>query len=469
MISLSRQVMGMSSVGLSFGSATSGKGIDVASTVTQIMTSYRQVEQPWKDQLAKLQDQDAVLSTLGTGISTLLTDVQALTDPIGVFSAMNGSSSDTNVLGLTSANSSAVAGTHTVIVSNLAQTSVAASGAVGTSDILSGSVTIQVSAGSAYTVNVGDDATASTIAGLANAINAAGIGVRASVLTDTNGSRLSVISSSDGAAGTLTVSSALTDTSAAVGNQSVAFTRVQDGLDANLQVDGVALSSASNKVTNGIQGVTFQLLSASPGEAVQVVIANNNSSIESAIITYVTDYNKLITAINGQEKMASSGSAEPLYGNPVIAELQNTLQGLLISAPASGNVTSLYSLGITSNPDGTLSLNTDKLGSMLNESFSDVMQFFQNVGSFGVSFANTLSDLGSSTPSGLIALVQKMQSSQEKALNDSIGNQEARLTIIQDRLTNELNQVNQTLQAIPSQLNYVNELYSAITGYNQKS
>jgi flagellar hook-associated protein 2 len=35
------------------------------------------------------------------------------------------------------------------------------------------------------------------------------------------------------------------------------------------------------------------------------------------------------------------------------------------------------------------------------------------------------------------------------------------------QLTNELNTANQILQSIPSQLNQVNELYSAITGYNQ--
>ena len=34
-------------------------------------------------------------------------------------------------------------------------------------------------------------------------------------------------------------------------------------------------------------------------------------------------------------------------------------------------------------------------------------------------------------------------------------------------LTTELNTANQILQSIPSQLNQVNELYSAITGFNQ--
>jgi flagellar hook-associated protein 2 len=36
-------------------------------------------------------------------------------------------------------------------------------------------------------------------------------------------------------------------------------------------------------------------------------------------------------------------------------------------------------------------------------------------------------------------------------------------------LTNELNQANQILQELPSQLDGVNELYSAITGYDQNS
>ncbi len=37
------------------------------------------------------------------------------------------------------------------------------------------------------------------------------------------------------------------------------------------------------------------------------------------------------------------------------------------------------------------------------------------------------------------------------------------------QLTNELNAANQILQSIPSQLNQVNELYSAITGFNERS
>jgi len=68
----------MGTVGLSFGSATSGQGFDVATTVTQIQAAESAIETPWQTQLATLQAQDTVFSSLGNDLSTLTTSVQAL-------------------------------------------------------------------------------------------------------------------------------------------------------------------------------------------------------------------------------------------------------------------------------------------------------------------------------------------------------------------------------------------------------
>ena len=45
---------------------------------------------------------------------------------------------------------------------------------------------------------------------------------------------------------------------------------------------------------------------------------------------------------------------------------------------------------------------------------------------------------------------------------------DARIATQQTNLTASLNAANQTLQAIPLQLNMIDQIYSAITGYNQK-
>ncbi len=70
----------MGTVGLNFGSATSGQGFDVASTVTQIQAAEQAIETPYKSQLTALQAQDTVFTSLGTDLSTLTTSLQALTD-----------------------------------------------------------------------------------------------------------------------------------------------------------------------------------------------------------------------------------------------------------------------------------------------------------------------------------------------------------------------------------------------------
>src|SRR6185312_15167317 len=178
----------MGTVGINFGAADSGQGFDVASTVTAILGAQQAIEAPWKSQLSALQAQDAVFTTLGSGLSTLTTALQSLTDFGGVLAEKQGSSSDTNVLELTSATAAAVAGSHTIVVTALAQTSSEYSDTlVNGADTLSGSLTIQ-----GHTITV--DSSSNTLASLASTINLAGIGVTASVITDVSGSRLSLVS-----------------------------------------------------------------------------------------------------------------------------------------------------------------------------------------------------------------------------------------------------------------------------------
>jgi len=449
----------MGTVGLSFGSATSGQGFDVASTVTQIQASEQAIETPWQNQQTALQAQDTVLSTLGSDLATLTTSLQALTDFTGVFSEKQGSSSNTDLLSLTSASVTASAGSHTIEVQSLAQTSSVVSGAVtDPNDTLSGNLIIQ-----GHTFNVDSVDNDTTLATLASAINSAGIGVRANVITDSTGSRLSFVSGTSGVAGELSVSGSLSGSSAGP----ISFSSSQDGKDASLKVDGVQITSSSNTVSNAIAGVTFQLLGSSVGTPIQVEITNDNSDIETAMGQFVTAYNAVINDINGQEKNDSTGNAEPLFGSPTLALIQSQITAALFSGGASGAIRNVTQLGIGLNNDGTLTLNADTLSSALNSNFSDVTGFLQNSGSFGQTLASSLNNLGTQAPNGAVFLAQQQNTAQEAALKTSISNEDALLATQKTQLTDELNTANQILQSIPSQLNQVNELYSAITGFNE--
>jgi flagellar hook-associated protein 2 len=449
----------MGTVGINFGAASSGQGFDVASTVTAIIASQQAIESPWKSQLASLQAQDTVFTTLGTDLSTLTTALQSLTDFNGVLAEKQGASSDTNVLALTSATAASVGGSHTIVVTALAQTSSEYTDTIANgADTLSGSVTIQ-----GHTITV--DSSSNTLASLAGEINLAGIGVNASIITDVSGSRLSLVSASSGSAGQLAITSGLTD---ATTGTAIGFNTGQTGQDASLTVDGVSLKSASNTVSSAIPGVTFQLLALSTSP-VQVQITNDTSAVGIAVGNVVAAYNAVVKDLNGQEGKDASGNAKPLYGSTTLASLQNQLSGALLSGAASGSIQSVTQLGIGFNQDGTLSLNADDLNTALNNNFSDVIGFLQNSGSFGQSFASTLNNLGTQSTKGILYLAQQQNSAQEASLNFNISNQDALLATEKTNLTTELNTANQILQSIPAQLNQVDEMYSAVTGYNTGS
>ena len=674
----------MGTVGLSFGSPTSGTGINVSSTVATIVSTLQNIETPWKNQLASLQSQDAVISGLGTLLSTVSNDVSQLTDAQGILAQKTGSSSDTSVLQLTSASAAAVAGTHTVVVNSLAKTSSGYLAPISSAtDKLSGSITLQVGSGTAHTITL--NSSNNTLAGLAAAINSSGAGVTASVLNDANGSRLSLVSGTSGTNGNITISgNSIADVTTSSGP--LAYSSTVTGSNASLTVDGVTLSSASNTVTNLIPGLTFQLLATSPStggtpESVQVTIANDNTSVASAVNQMVTDLNSLLSAIHTQQGNTSSGTPEPLFGSPTLSLLQQQLISVLnapnpngyltsvvnadnpslsgsisiqvgsgtartitlnpsqtslsdladaintanlgvtagistvsgqstltlvsqtpgaagalaitsnlvsnaataltsatftasgtdnsgtsfsgiastsdvlagtltiqvgagtgqtvnmsdvqaaqggatlsdlaqyintnsatlgvsasiaangdgtqslqltsLTAGSDGNLTvtetladttnptstnldytnssdltNLSSIGIGTSSSGGLEFDVSKLDSALNSDFTSVSGFFQNIASWGRNLASTLNFAGASSKTGMLTLATQANSTIEKQLNTKIASQESRISAQQVSLTAELNQANAILQMLPTQLNGINELYAAISGYS---
>ncbi len=454
----------MGTVGINFGPINSGQGFDVASTVTSILASEQAIEDPWKTQLTGLQAQDTVFSKIGTDMSTLAIAMQNLTDFSGVLAGKQGSSSNPDAVTISSATNTASAGSHTIVVNSLAQTSTQYSDQITNSnDTLTGTIQISINGASPQSIDV----SGLTLSQIQTQINGADMGVQASVVTDTHGSRLSLVSRTSGAAGEISMSgSSLTDDA---NGSSVNFNESTAGADADLIVDGLETTSASNTVTGAIPGISLQLLAKTDASnPVQIQIITDNNSIESAMSSFVNAYNAVVDDIQSQETNDSSGNPEPLFGDPTLALIQNTLSQGLLSGAASGSIKDMSQLGLSIDKTGHLSLDGDTLDATLDSNFSDVQGFLQNPNSFGQNFNNILNNLGNSSTTGAISLALQQNSSQETALNQSISDEDARIANDKANLTTELNTANEVLQSLPSQLNEINELYSAVTGYQQQ-
>jgi flagellar hook-associated protein 2 len=285
----------------------------------------------------------STINSSGVGINaSVLTDSSG--SMLSLVSSTSGANGNISVTGNTITDTkdalsySGTAGTSSVTSSGTL-TSI-----TNSADTLSGSISVSVNKGAAAKIVIGagtNTATTiytgsgvNTLSGLAGAINGAtGLGFTASVVTNSDGSSsLQLTSATAGTAGTLTATSSIADTS-----KSMDYTSAVTGKDATLTVDGVTMTSSSNTVANLIPGVTFQLLAPSAtNEQVQVVIANDNTGVESAFAQMVSDYNALISGVNTQEGLDSSNKAEPLFGSPTLSLLQQQLlSGLNMQSPNS--------------------------------------------------------------------------------------------------------------------------------------
>jgi flagellar hook-associated protein 2 len=291
-------------------------------------------------------------------------------------------------------------------------------------DTLSGSISIQVGSAAAQTVNMGDSSTPDTLAGLALAINTAVTGVNAVVVTNTDGSSsLSITSGTSGSAGTLTVDSSIADTST--------------------QTIDVPSSSGNNTLA----GLASAINSSHAGVMANVVTGSTGSQL--VLVSY------------------TEGSGGVLTVTPSITD--TTTSTALNYNNSGSDINSLTTLGISVNNDGSLTLDATSLDSALNSDYSGVVGFFQNANGWGQTFSSMLTDSGTTAGTGILALASSSNSNIESTLNADISKENMYISAQQTSLTAELNSANEIMQQLPSQLDGVNELYSAITGYNQNS
>jgi len=328
----------MGTVGLNFGSPTSGQGFDVSATVSSIVANLQKVETPWKTQLASLQSQDTVISSFGTLMSALSADVSKLTDFTGILAQKTGSSSNSSVLQLTSATSAASAGTHTVAVNSLATTSSGyLSEVASASDALTGSIWLGVRGGTLHQISV---PSGGTLMSLASAINAAGLGISASILTDSSGSRLSLVSGTSGVDSNIVVGAAtnLSDASGTVlgyaGSPGTAGTYSSGAL--------APVGSAANKLTGSI---SIQL---GGGKSQTITLGSSGGTVQD-----------LADAINGTAGLGVNATVKP---DGKTLSLESTTLGSAGTITVKSKIvdTGATSLAFTSTVSGKdASLNVD--------------------------------------------------------------------------------------------------------------
>jgi flagellar hook-associated protein 2 len=250
-------------------------------------------------------------------------------------------------------------------VQQLAQAQTSASGYLASRTSAVGEGTLTITTGST-SVDVEITAANDNLDGLAKAINDKNAGITASVVTDSNGARL-VVKGKTGAANAFTLSVPGGTTSGLERFASAAMTTPLNAQDAIVKLDGVEVTRSTNSFSDLIAGVQIDLKSAKPNVPVTVGVTRPTAAISQGVTDFVSAYNELVNMIAEQTKAGTSGNGGALRGDVGVRELQRRLSQLptmILSSPGTGPHT-LAEIGVRTNRDGTLGIDSGRLASVL--------------------------------------------------------------------------------------------------------
>ena len=441
---MSTSSVNLSSILSSINDAFSGKtnGIDVQSTVNALMQIERRPETQMQQQQSDISQQISLLSGISNDLQALYTAANSLRDITGGLTAKTATSSRNDIVTAT-ADTTAAIGNHTVTVSNLATVSSSYSDPVLSSQQLGG-VEIDVAYGNPNSPSNTDKIVIpsgdNTLQQAASYINSSNYGVTANVVTDANGSRLALVSKTSGAAGNLTVTSSALN-----------FTQGIAGVDAQLNVDGVPIDSSTNTVTSALPGVTLNLASAAPNTPVTITVAPDTSQATQTINSFVSAYNTVINDINSQFTVDAHAQEGPLAGNSGLRSLQSQLlSAISYAVSGTGQYVNLQSMGLEMQDNGTLQVNSQVFNDAINNHYQDLQNFFQSLSprGFGNFFGTQITQMTDPTLGPVALAVTGLQQTNQFLTSD-INDFEARMTSLQQQLTQQYSAVNATLEEYP--------------------
>lgn len=385
-----------------------GSGIDSQALVSQLVEIQAAPETQRLD--AKEELLNAQLSDYGilrSALADLQTALKAVAEP-DTFDAKAVNIPETNLLTPTVIEAEAQAGDYQLQVTNLARAQSLASTTFSSASDAVGEGTLTFRFGTwddgvsdddgTTNFTVDEDKTGATItidssnnslSGLRDAINAADFGVQASIVADGGTFRLLLTAPSGESneieivvaedSGTPTDNDGSDLSRFAFNTGGSQLTQQQGGDDAELTINGLAISRESNTITDVITGLTFKLQNESATEVVNLSISEDKAIAEQTVRDFVDAYNTFLdvvdTLVDFNNETEEFGS---LRTDPLAKNLVSRLRAIISDAVpgVATDYTSLTNVGIRTERDGSISIDEDDFRTAFDDNFDLVKHLF---------------------------------------------------------------------------------------------
>ena len=314
-----------------------------------------------------------------TDLSSKLEALESAADALRLSTSFGGKEttvSDETVF-TTNVSSSATTGNYSMTVNQLALAHKLKAG-VGLA-----SADAAVASGSGqFAFKVGDTGTEYTVdvdAGMTldefkNAINDLDAGIHAVIIndgTDTDPYQLILSSDETGADNKIIVTQDGTNLGLPVNDTDLTSDlHLQAPQDAEIVMDGLTVYRSSNTITDLAPGVSLFLHKADPATSVTLQVSEDREAVRESIEALVNSYNEVINFMKSRSNYNTEDKeADPLFAEGTVRSIGRRMSQI-VSTGVNGlpsDMRSLAQIGISTDREGTLSLDLGKLEDALDE------------------------------------------------------------------------------------------------------
>jgi flagellar hook-associated protein 2 len=425
--------------------------IDFSMILNAIMQQERQPVTLLESQKVALEKQRTGFGTLASKLSALATSVENVVREDALRTTTVSTSDATRMTA--SADPAAPESSYTVYVDKLArpQVSIGQQTFTTATTVAAGAGTLTFStADGDVDVTVGGDVTLQQLAGAINSTD--GVPVIASVYRNTDGEyALMLTARATGTDGGFSIDSSGLGAPSG-GGAPMTFTEAQGAGDAEIRINGVTATSATNTFDGVINGLSFTVLKEDVANPVTVTISANYDSVVNLVQKLVSAFNDATKWIGEQTAASATSDPSSLGRDSLVRGLRSQLTRAFAAEVEDGAYAHLAEVGFEFERSGEVSLDAAAFRAALASNPEAIEELFRGADGKGGVFGGLATAIREYTKAGgLVPNAQNRVTDQIRQVSDRIGDMEERLAIRRAALQREFAAADTTLAQLNSQ------------------
>ena len=247
------------------------------------------------------------------------------------------------------------------------------------------------------------------------------------------------------------------DTSGLSGSGTVpTFTEQRAAADAEIEINGISVTDSDNSFGDAIPGLDIEVYQTT-SSAENVTVSLDKSAIQDNIQDIVDAYNDVVTFVASKSVHSTElGISGPLVGETAVTRVLRNIQSVVSDEYSTGDtLNSLSLMGIETQSDGTLAIDSDAMGDALDDYLDDVVAIFttEDAG-FSVAMREQI-DVYTDPVDGTLESYKDSLDSSVRDLEKSISDYDYRIKRYEERLRSQFSSMESLLGGMKGTSSYM--------------